>query len=480
MTTALQMPGIDTPFNAAPIADNPWAFDCTMITAGPGNPGGKYYYPLEWINDPLTAKLYNGAQCFIDHDGFMDMENRPERSVRDLLGYWSNVRAENDALKGTLNIIPSEANEVFRDQIAASIDYRKQFPDKNLSGFSVVQTGDWEPFDFQGDTWKKVKKTNSVKSCDYVTLPARGGQAEAPADQEASRQRAIEWAKESIRTSVGWMQESGQSATAFAKYTLPNKGTESESKETESDGLAVITALRDKVAAMPEDAPMKNELRRGLDQALTAYQKNSEGGKPMGKPVDDGTTTQHIKTKPGMTVAIQHAPDGGTTVPTAEPDGDEQAMGEEAQRCEEAAKHFQKMSEESKESEAKSGYSKQAEAFQKMAESKRQKMAEAKAKKESEEAEEDESEEGEEAEEQESLRTMASEQLMRESEIPSHIADYLRKQFKGQKLSARKKLIEDAKGTLMRESTTVVAPPRQVVRANSANKGELTSVLKEC
>ncbi len=513
--TVAAMPklAVQTPFNATPVAGDPWAFDCTLITAGPGNPANKFYYPPEWISDPLTAKLYNGAQCYIDHDGYMDMENRPERSMRDLLAYWSNVHLESNALKGRLNIVPSASNEIFRDQIAVSIKYREQFPDKNFCGFSIVQQGDFEPFDFQGDTWKKVIRTNTVKSVDLVTLPARGGQADAPVTAESNRPLAEKWAVESLRgmiaemekngSFVAWMKESGQSPTAFAKYTLPEKSGEAEEVTSGGDVLSILTALRDKVAASPDDQPMKHELRRGLDAALSAYQqKNSEGGSTVPKPKDDGTTSQHIKTKPGMTVAIQHAPEqkdgtGGTAVPTATPDDDSAGpdaqdaqaaeLEQEAQRCEEAAEGFQKMSETSQEAESKGKFQKMAEGMKGMAASKRQKASEAKAKAEamrkSKAAEAEKEGEGEEEaeEEQEALRQIAVETLMREADLPEHVSTFVKKQIAGKKLPVIKKLIEDAKGLVQREAGGYrpMSPARQVSGAG-AKSPEFSSFLKEC
>jgi hypothetical protein len=485
--------------NATSVPENPWAFDCTLITAGPGNPASKYYYPPEWINDPLTAKLYNGAQCYVDHDGVIDMENRPERSTRDLLGYWSMVRAENNALKGRLNIIPAQENERFRDLIALSITYRSEFPDKNLCGFSVVQQGKFELFDFQGEQWKRVTKTNTVVSVDLVTLPARGGQADAPVtgkENESSRVRAEQNALESLREMVGTMRESGQSMTAFAKYYIGPKvkETEAEVESTDAGPLPALIALRDKVAAAPDDQPMKHDLRRGLDQAISAYQKQNESeGKAMPKPVDDGTTTQHIKTKPGMTVAIQHSPDGGggTGVPTAQPDDGNDQDEEEAARCEEAAAHFTKMAESEQEAEAKGKFTKMAEAFKKQAESKRSKMAEAKKQREAEEESKRKAQaeaeskgktkEEEEEAEQESLREMATDQLMREAEFPTNVAQFVRNRLAGKPLAARKQIIEDAKNTLMRESVGPISPARQVrTSSSSISKTELDAVLKGC
>lgn len=456
----IEPPKMDTPVNATPVDGDPWAFECDMITAGPGNPGNKYYYPPEWVNDALTAKLYNGAQCFIDHDGFMDQENRPERSMKDLLGYWSRVRAEGNALKGRINIVPSEANRPFRDQIATSIEYRKKFPDKNFCGFSVVQRGDTEPMKLEGEEWKKVIRTTAVKSCDLVTLPARGGQANSQAGAlESLREEATKWVMESMATMEKEMKESGQSASAMAVLTLPAErpGKEAVGSESEDGPLPALVALRDKVAAAGEDMPMKHELRRGLDQAISAYQKQSEGGKKM--------------------------PNKGAQVPTAHPDQDGDESEAEAQSCAEAAEAFQKMAEAESEAGKKAGFQKQAEGMKKMAEAKRQKMAEAKKKKEAEEAEAKakEAEAKGKEDETESLREFVTDNLMREAEFPENVTSFVKKQLVGKTIAQRRQIIEDAKGTLMRESVAPINPPKQVARTGSEkSKAELSSVLKEC
>ena len=435
------------------VQNDPWAFDVTLITEGPGNPVGKYYYPAEFINDPLTAKMYQGAQGFIDHDGEMDSENRPERSVRDLLCWYDNVRAEGNALKGRMHIIPSEANEPFRDLVCESLRFRKVMPEKNLCGLSIVQRGDVEPMDFNGETWNKVVKVNTVKSVDLVTLPARGGQVDGPAQAASMREKATAWCQESLRVMREEMKEAGASATATAVLDRPG---EQRLSEAENGVIPALTNMRDMVAMADDSMPLKDELRRGLDAVITAA-SNLKGGSDM---------KHEIKTEPGVTATISHAPVAG------EPDGDEAAMHQAT------AEMYKQAAEAEKDPVKKPAFLKNSEKYQKMAEVSKKNAEEAEAKKkEAKEAEakklkEAEAGNGKEAEEEnESLREFVTEGLMKESGLTDNVAGFIREMSKGKTLKERKALIEKAKKELMSEAGTFVSPPASYAGVRTGTSG---------
>jgi hypothetical protein len=509
---------------------DPWAFDAIMISAGP-SATGVYYYPPEWLTDPNTVKAYQGCQSYINHMSEEEMVNRPEGDMNELVGYWSNVKADPSMMTGRIHIVPTESNKRIRDYCLASIRYRQQFPDKNFFGVSIVQIGDWEPFEFQGKQFKKVVNTKEVHSTDIVTKPGRGGMILAPAPAqgesrrkwftgymaESMRMMDLELSKKIQKESVpagwkgtvhamldhpeidnpyalaNWMDqmgytphkgaESGASASAFGVFDRPGTQRLVES-EAQSEMLPILTELRDKVATADDSMPLKKDLRRGLDNAISLAQigpVRAEGERTMPE-----STKQEITTKPGMTVSVSHAhppasgsaaPPGagpaGSAPPTAhqEPDADE----EEATYCEEAAGHFQKMAESESEAGKKAGFTKQSEAFKKMAEAHRAKAAESKKQREAEAAKVKESEEEQEAarlkkmteaeKEEEANRQVLVDVILDRANLDEKTLAFMRESTRGKNISEVRKMVETARTTLMREANPPLNPSRPAAGA---------------
>ena len=448
----------DTPLSGAPVQGDPWAFDVVLITEGPGNPVGKYYYTQEFIDDPQTAAIYNGAQGFIDHDGEMDAANRPERSMRDLFCWYDQVHPEGNALKARQHIIPSKENEFWCDVVSESIRYRELFPDKNLCGLSVVQRGETEAKDYNGDTWKFVKNATAVKSVDLVTLPARGGMILKPADGQAQCVRDLvkTWMMESMRSAKEEMQkQSGQSGTPFAAFTRPTDKSK-EAEDGTPDLMGSLKGMRDLIEAADDSMPLKLELRRGLDNAITAAsKKNKETTMPEG--------ALQIKHDP----APAAAPAGQ---PAAQPSADENARAMHGK----ASETFATLAEGCSDPVMKKQYQSMAEGYKALA------VSPAKSSEAEKETEEESEEEGEESfpppkgkkgkaseseEESESMRLerLETNDLMRESGVTGTQAEFLLAAMKGKPLAERKGIIKKFQTAFSKESASFNAPARQVV-----------------
>ena len=81
---------------------------CVMLEAGPGNPVDRHYYTDECIEKTAASGVFEGAHAFGDHPTELEERNQPERSIYTLVGWWSDLHAEeNDGKKqliGTFNI----------------------------------------------------------------------------------------------------------------------------------------------------------------------------------------------------------------------------------------------------------------------------------------------------------------------------------------------------------------------------------------
>jgi hypothetical protein len=154
--------------------------EVVLITEGAGNKVDRNFYPGEVIRD--AAPVFEGSKCFLDHPTRSEEHERPERSVREQCGWFSNVRPGQidgrTALFGTLNFMSTPAGKEARGLVESAIRYQKQFPgsDKVLAGLSINGEGpSHEEIREDGELWNCVDGIQKAISADLVTFPARGG-----------------------------------------------------------------------------------------------------------------------------------------------------------------------------------------------------------------------------------------------------------------------------------------------------------------
>lgn len=176
-------------------------FRVTLLQEGLGNFGDCYYYTKEAIG--MTAPLFEGAHFFADHPSTSEEQDRPERSVRDVIGYFENVIAESDesgrlCLNGDAVLVNGNYTEQFRALMKESLTYSLKHQNKDLVGLSINAAGDFdvvaldqfmkdetipEPCQMklmealqQGITMiRPVREMTSAVSCDLVTTAGAGG-----------------------------------------------------------------------------------------------------------------------------------------------------------------------------------------------------------------------------------------------------------------------------------------------------------------
>lgn len=169
-----------------------------LITAGPGNVHDGNFYPPEVIERDVP--MFEGVKCFLNHPGRMDEENRPEREVQIIAGWFSNIQATpvdsqtaavaNLRYTADLSDQLTAAGSQAKGLIESAIVYQRQYPDKVLVGFSINAEGPSHEVDAQTliqqypqfeqrlqerDTWNVVDGIAGAMSVDLVTFPARGG-----------------------------------------------------------------------------------------------------------------------------------------------------------------------------------------------------------------------------------------------------------------------------------------------------------------
>lgn len=148
-----------------------------IIEEGVGNARDAHYYGNDTIKYAVADKVFDGAQAYADHPGLDEDVNRPERSVRDLFGYYFDTKVIESrgkiAMAAKLKI--QDGADWAVGLIKEAIDYNKRFPDKTYVGISINADGDVAPATVSGEQVNYVKRITQAFSADMVTKPARGG-----------------------------------------------------------------------------------------------------------------------------------------------------------------------------------------------------------------------------------------------------------------------------------------------------------------
>lgn len=175
-------------------------FRVVLIQEGMGNFRDAYFYSRAALESAIPA--FEGRKIYADHPSASDEYNRPERSVRDVLGHFENVHIEEgDAgqalLVGDCVIPPEEPFRWARALMTHAVEFSKKYPDKEFIGLSINANGDAESMPIDKviesgvpesalaklnkakengiDTIKLVSIISDAVSCDLVTEAGAGG-----------------------------------------------------------------------------------------------------------------------------------------------------------------------------------------------------------------------------------------------------------------------------------------------------------------
>jgi hypothetical protein len=135
--------------------------EVTLIRSGTSKQGNHYSSAV--LQE--SAPLFEGALAFADHQKPGDL---PERSVRDIVGYYRNVRSlqegQHSRLRAELHLVPGN------DWLYALLQESQRNP--ALCGLSIDAFGETER---GSDGTQTVTSLKKVLSVDVVTRPSAGG-----------------------------------------------------------------------------------------------------------------------------------------------------------------------------------------------------------------------------------------------------------------------------------------------------------------
>ena len=195
---------------AGDAGDSGSVFEVYLIEEGLGNFKDLFYYPADTIE--AASSVFTGKKIYADHPAGDEEQTRPERSVRDILGYFQEVESAVDALgraclKGNVKIVAGENFDWARDLMQEAVEYSQQFDDQEFVGLSINASGEAEDVDIQdllndtsipdaskvklikalsegATTVRKVSAITDAVSCDLVTEAGAGGKVLAMIEQE--------------------------------------------------------------------------------------------------------------------------------------------------------------------------------------------------------------------------------------------------------------------------------------------------------
>ena len=148
-------------------AENRIIKDVVLIRAGRSS--NRREYPAKVLEGAVS--VFEGAKAYADHP---DKPNKP-RNVRDITGWYENVRFENDALRATRHFTPNAAG---RDVWALAEIIATGKAPANLAGLSINAVGTGKVVKSDEGDIVEVESITAALSVDDVSTPAaKGGYA---------------------------------------------------------------------------------------------------------------------------------------------------------------------------------------------------------------------------------------------------------------------------------------------------------------
>jgi len=148
-----------------------------LISEGKGNLADRNYYPAPTLQRAVADGLFEGAQSYFDHPTRTEDREQPERSVRQLAGYFSNAKIA--TIGGLISVVasfsPQAGNQRVLELLRTSISYAREFPNGSYVGLSINAIGSGSSVEIDGQTWNRVDRFESVQSVDFVTRAGARG-----------------------------------------------------------------------------------------------------------------------------------------------------------------------------------------------------------------------------------------------------------------------------------------------------------------
>lgn len=149
-------------------ADNRMIENVILIKAGMS--ANRRFYGEDVLQ--ASAPVFEGAKAYANHPGRNEIKERPERSIRDITGWYDNVRYEAGALRANRHFTRNQAG---LDAWAIAEDVINKRAPATLAGLSINAVGTGKTDKFEDGEALRVESITQALSVDDVTTPAAGG-----------------------------------------------------------------------------------------------------------------------------------------------------------------------------------------------------------------------------------------------------------------------------------------------------------------
>lgn len=281
----------------------PIRFKVALIQEGMGNLKDAFFYSKDAINSGIQA--FEGRKCYADHPSMSEEQDRPERSVRDIIGHFESVQVEeNDdgslALVGDLVMPPDPPFEWARALVRQAAEYNKKYPEQSFVGLSINASGDAQAIPFEEfvksyqlpdgckpklmqarengmETVKVVSAIKDAVSCDLVTEPGAKGKIlnVIESERENSMKKKMEKKAPAIEA-----EEEKKMMMAEEDEEQAPKGKDEEGKgdedhaDEEQDKKLILDMIKKHMGG--EEGEMEVEAEEAAMEAYQAYKEMGE------------------------------------------------------------------------------------------------------------------------------------------------------------------------------------------------------------
>jgi hypothetical protein len=254
------------------------AWDVLLIKAGTS--GNRRHYPAAMLE--AAVPLFEGIKAYADHPSRDEQRSRPERSIRDVVGWFESVRwdATEQGIRGTFRIL--ESADWLRSALKSAWDAGKS----DLLGFSINALGKVGSKHTDGST--VIEALEQVVSTDVVTTPGAGGRllgvlesernAGSGPEGEMDPEEIKRLIQEALAASQAGLLEAMKTEVSTAVAALqPAAGSENETPpapavvtETQEPGTVAAVAPVGDLAAIQETlaALAKRERRAEIKESV--------------------------------------------------------------------------------------------------------------------------------------------------------------------------------------------------------------------
>lgn len=185
-------------------------FQVLLIQEGLGNLNDCFYYTKQCLQN--APSVFEGKKCYADHPSLIEEDVRPERSTRDIIGYYQDVQYSESAdgrgqLVANLITVVDPNLSWAQALLSNAIEYAQTYQNADFVGLSINASGDANEVPLQSflqqneipnsvlpklqeaqaqgiDTVRVVSALKDALSCDLVTDAGAGGKILKMIEQE--------------------------------------------------------------------------------------------------------------------------------------------------------------------------------------------------------------------------------------------------------------------------------------------------------